>query len=60
MPINSVRKGEEFGTHIVAYDSEYDAIEITHTAKSRKGLALGAVMAAEFIQNKKGFYKFDL
>lgn len=59
MPVNSVRKGEEFGTHIISYDSDCDILEIKHTAKNRKGLALGAVLGAEFLFGKKGFYTMD-
>ena len=44
------------GTHTVKYSSEIDEITIEHKAKSRKGFALGAVLAAEFIQNKKGVF----
>lgn len=44
------------GTHYVTYESEVDTIEIIHTAHSRKGFALGAVMAAEFIHDKKGVF----
>lgn len=44
------------GTHIVRYTSEVDDIEIRHTAHSRKGFATGAVVAAEWIQGKKGFF----
>ncbi len=44
------------GTHIVKYTSEIDDIEIMHTAHSRKGFALGAVLAAEFIYGKKGIF----
>lgn len=44
------------GTHSVKYSSAIDDIEIIHTAHSRKGFALGAVMAAEFIKDKKGFF----
>ena len=44
------------GTHSVKYSSAIDDIEIIHTAHSRKGFALGAVMAAEFINGKKGFF----
>lgn len=44
------------GTHIVTYDSAVDTIEITHTAHSREGFALGAVMAAEWIKGKKGVF----
>ncbi|WP_301921724.1 4-hydroxy-tetrahydrodipicolinate reductase [Ferruginibacter sp.] len=44
------------GTHIVKYSSLIDDIEITHTAHSRKGFATGAVLAAEFLQGKKGIF----
>ena len=44
------------GTHYVKYSSEIDDIEIIHTAHNRKGFALGAVMAAEFIHDKKGVF----
>lgn len=57
--IQAVREGEVPGTHIITYDSAVDSIEISHTAKSRKGLALGAVLAAEFIQGKKGCYSMQ-
>lgn len=45
------------GTHHVKYSSVIDDIEIIHTAHSRKGFAAGAVLAAEFIANKKGVYR---
>jgi len=44
------------GTHTVVYSSEVDEIEIKHTAHSRAGFALGAVVAAEWLQHKQGFY----
>lgn len=44
------------GTHSVFYDSAIDQIEIKHTAHNREGFALGAVVAAEWIQNKKGIF----
>jgi 4-hydroxy-tetrahydrodipicolinate reductase len=44
------------GTHTVVYSSEVDEIEIKHTAHNRAGFALGAVIAAEWLQNKQGFY----
>lgn len=44
------------GTHQVTYSSAIDTIEIKHTAHNREGFALGAVIAAEFIHNKKGIY----
>ncbi|HEU4573830.1 MAG TPA: 4-hydroxy-tetrahydrodipicolinate reductase [Chitinophagaceae bacterium] len=47
------------GTHKVAYSSAIDDIEIIHTAHSRKGFALGAVIAAEFICNRKGVFQMS-
>ncbi|WP_316751011.1 4-hydroxy-tetrahydrodipicolinate reductase [Pedobacter gandavensis] len=44
------------GTHTVVYSSEVDEIEIKHTAHNRAGFALGAIVAAEWLQNKQGFY----
>jgi len=44
------------GTHVVKYHSEIDDIEIIHTAHSRKGFALGAVLAAEYITGKQGVF----
>ncbi len=52
--IKSERKGEVPGIHTINYDSEVDYIEITHSAKNRKGFALGAVLAAEYCVGKKG------
>lgn len=54
--IKDIREGEVPGTHIVKYKSEVDDIEIMHKAHNRKGFALGAVIAAEFIDKKKGIY----
>ena len=47
------------GTHEVFYNSEIDSISIKHTAHSRKGFALGSVLAAEFIVDKKGVYSMN-
>ncbi|MDD2474959.1 MAG: 4-hydroxy-tetrahydrodipicolinate reductase [Dysgonamonadaceae bacterium] len=55
LQINSYRKDEVPGIHTIKYESEVDTIELTHDAKSRKGFALGAVVAAEFTAGKKGF-----
>ena len=55
IPVVACREGEVPGTHIITYDSEVDTIRISHEAKSRKGFALGAVVAAEFTVGKKGF-----
>jgi 4-hydroxy-tetrahydrodipicolinate reductase len=56
IPIVAKRIPDVPGTHTVDYSSEVDTIEITHTAHSRKGFALGAVVAAEWILNKKGVF----
>lgn len=52
--IKSEREGQVPGIHTVKYESEVDYIEITHSAKSRKGFAFGAVLAAEFSKENKG------
>lgn len=57
--ITAERTGEVPGTHIIKYDSDVDYIEITHCAKNRGGLALGAVVAAEFLKGKKGIYSMS-
>ena len=49
VPIESFRVGEVPGTHTVVYDSEIDTLTLTHEAHSRKGLALGAIVAAEWL-----------
>lgn len=49
VPIASFREGEVPGTHTVTYDSEIDTLTLTHEAHSRKGLALGALLAAEWL-----------
>ena len=53
--INAFRKNEVPGIHTIKYESSVDSITLSHSAKSRKGFALGAVVAAEFTANKKGF-----
>ena len=52
--IKSERRGEVPGIHTIKYESEVDFIEITHSAKSRKGFAFGAVLAAEYCLGHKG------
>jgi 4-hydroxy-tetrahydrodipicolinate reductase len=59
VPVRSVREGSVPGTHIITWDSKVDTLSIRHEAKNRKGLALGAVLAAEFINNKKGVFTMD-
>jgi 4-hydroxy-tetrahydrodipicolinate reductase len=56
LSIESERIDPYPGWHEVTYNSEVDEIRIIHNAKSRNGFALGAVLAAEFIQNKKGIF----
>lgn len=55
LPIASVRRGEVPGIHTVEWESDADVIYITHSAKSRAGFALGAVMAAEWLPAHPGF-----
>lgn len=56
LSVTSERIGDVPGTHEIFYRSEVDEITIRHEAFSRKGFALGAVVAAEFMNGKKGFY----
>lgn len=56
LSIISKREDPAPGTHLVKYSSSIDDIEIIHTAHNRKGFALGAVLAAEFIRDKKGIF----
>jgi 4-hydroxy-tetrahydrodipicolinate reductase len=56
IPITSKRIDPAAGTHIIKYSSAIDDIEIIHTAHNRTGFAAGAVLAAEFIKDKKGFF----
>ena len=57
--IESIREGEIPGVHTVTWDSELDTISISHSAKSRKGFALGAVIAAEWMKGKTGYHTFE-
>lgn len=54
LAIKSLREGQVPGIHTIRYENSVDSIEITHDAKSREGFALGAVVAAEFVKDKKG------
>ena len=54
LPIASIRRDEVPGIHSISYDSEADKITITHDAHSRKGFALGAVLAAEYTKDHSG------
>ena len=57
--VESIREGEVPGIHTVVWDSEVDTISISHSAKSRKGFALGAVIAAEWMKGKTGWHDFS-
>lgn len=57
--IEAVREGEVPGIHTVTYDSPADLIEITHSAHSREGFALGAVLAAEYLADHSGWQTID-
>jgi len=57
--VTSTRAGFFPGTHTVGFDSESDSIELRHTAKSRRGFALGALAAARWLRGRKGVYTMD-
>lgn len=54
--IQPIRHRNTAGNHTICWESPIDAIELTHTAKGRRGFALGAVIAAEWIKDKKGIF----
>ncbi|MBT8181097.1 MAG: 4-hydroxy-tetrahydrodipicolinate reductase [Eudoraea sp.] len=56
IPIISKRIADEYGTHIVSYENEVDEIVIKHKAHNREGFALGAIVAAEWLNGKKGVF----
>jgi 4-hydroxy-tetrahydrodipicolinate reductase len=56
LPISAIREENVLGTHLISYTSEIDTLTIEHQAHNRKGFALGAVIAAEFIHKKQGVY----
>ncbi|MEK6959366.1 MAG: 4-hydroxy-tetrahydrodipicolinate reductase [archaeon] len=57
--VASIRCGSIPGTHVAIFDCPADTIELKHIARGREGFAVGAVMAAEFINGKKGFFGMD-
>lgn len=59
LPVSSTRAGYIPGIHSLNFDSVVDSIKITHTARSRMGLAEGAIMAVKWIQGKKGIFAFQ-
>jgi len=56
--ITSIREGETVGQHVIMLDSANDTMMLVHDAKSRRGFAEGAVLAAEWLQGKTGFHEF--
>lgn len=56
MTIDHIRSGEVPGIHTIDWDSAVDSITITHSAKSREGFALGAVISAEWLKDRKGLH----
>jgi 4-hydroxy-tetrahydrodipicolinate reductase len=56
--ITSIREGETVGQHVLMLDSPNDTMMLVHDAKSRRGFAEGAVLAAEWLQGKNGFFEF--
>jgi 4-hydroxy-tetrahydrodipicolinate reductase len=59
LQVSSLRGGHVPGTHTVAFDSLADTIEVTHRARNRGGFAMGAVVAAEWVQDKQGMFTVD-
>jgi 4-hydroxy-tetrahydrodipicolinate reductase len=58
IPVTSHRVGDANGEHVVTAVSDYDTLQLRHDARSRRGFAMGAVQAAEWIADKSGAYDF--
>jgi 4-hydroxy-tetrahydrodipicolinate reductase len=58
IPISSIRAGYIPGTHSVGFDSSVDSIKLTHSARSREGFVMGALLAIKWISKHSGFYEF--
>lgn len=56
--ITSLREGDVVGTHVILLDAENDTMMLIHDAKSRRGFAEGAVLGAEWLKGKEGFFDF--
>ncbi len=56
IPINAIREGDIRGIHEIVYESDVDFISLKHYTKSRVGLAFGALLAAEYVENRKGVF----
>jgi len=54
--ISSTRAGAIPGTHTIGFDSQSDTIELTHTARDRRGFAAGALLAAQWVQGRRGWF----
>jgi 4-hydroxy-tetrahydrodipicolinate reductase len=59
VPVKAIREGMVPGTHTITWNSDIDVISLRHEARNRKGLALGAVIAAEYIYNRTGVFTMD-
>lgn len=59
LDFSSVRCGSIFGIHSILFDSPFDTITLTHTAKNREGFARGALQAAEWLLGRKGLFTFS-
>jgi len=59
VPVASTRAGHIPGTHRVGFDSSADQVVLTHTARSREGFAAGALLAARWVQGRRGVYEFS-
>lgn len=59
IPVSAIREGNVPGIHTVKWDSEVDSITLIHESRNRKGLALGAVVAAEFIKGRTGIFTMN-
>ena len=57
--VSSTRAGTIPGTHTIGFDSASDTIELTHTARDRRGFAAGALLAARWIQGKEGWFSMQ-
>ena len=57
LQVLSIRKDEITGIHTIRCESEADVLSLRHEAKSRKGFATGAILAAEWLQGKKGYFE---
>lgn len=59
LQVTSSRVGSVVGEHTISFDSQADVLELSHRARSRRGFALGALLAAEWIRGKTGFHTFE-